>query len=193
MKIAIASANQGKIKEFKAILEPLGYELISAKDLGIDMDTVEETGDTFEANAKLKSDFLYQQTKMLSIADDSGIVINALPDILGVQSARFMGHDTSYEEKNNKVIELLKDKEDRSAYFISVISLSGEGVHESFEGIVNGHIAHSIIGENGFGYDPIFIPEGFETSFGLIDKEIKNKMSHRAKSLSKLMEYFNEI
>lgn len=193
MKIAIASANQGKIKEFKAILEPLGYELISAKELGIDMDLVEETGETFEANAKLKSQYLYEQTKMLSIADDSGIVITALPDILGVKSARFMGHDTSYEEKNNQVISLLNEKEDRSAYFISAISLTGEDTQETFEGIIHGHISNAILGANGFGYDPIFIPEGFDTSFGLIDKDVKNEISHRARSLRKLTEYFNEL
>ncbi len=192
MKIAIASNNKGKIKEFKAILEPLGYTLMTAGELGVDMDVVEETGETFAENAKLKSDYLYQETKLLSVADDSGLVIEALPDILGVTSARWMGEDTDYAIKNEKVLELLKDKKDRSAYFISVISISDGKEEHHFEGIVKGKIAHEGTGEGGFGYDPIFIPEGFNESFGVMDDVQKNEISHRARSLKKMTEYFNE-
>ncbi len=193
MKIAVASNNPGKIKEFKSILEPLGYELLSAKELGVDMSEVIETGDTFAENALLKAEYLFEKTSLLSIADDSGLVINALPDILGVKSARFMGEDTDYSLKNDKILEMLKNKEDRSAYFISVIALCDENTSETFEGIINGHIAKTILGMNGFGYDPIFIPENYETSFGNMSQEDKNKISHRSRSLKKLMDYFNEI
>src|SRR5690554_677424 len=146
MKIAVASNNPGKIKEFKSILEPLGYELLSAKELGVDMSEVIETGDTFAENALLKAEYLFEKTSLLSIADDSGLVINALPDILGVKSARFMGEDTDYSLKNDKILEMLKNKEDRSAYFISVIALCDENTSETFEGIINGHIAKTILG-----------------------------------------------
>lgn len=193
MKIAVASNNPGKIKEFKSILEPLGYELLSAKELGVDMSEVIETGGTFAENALLKAEYLFEKTSLLSIADDSGLVINALPDILGVKSARFMGEDTDYSLKNDKILEMLKNKEDRSAYFISVIALCDENTSETFEGIINGHIAKTILGMNGFGYDPIFIPENYETSFGNMSQEDKNKISHRSRSLKKLMDYFNEI
>lgn len=193
MKIAVASNNPGKIKEFKSILEPLGYELLSAKELGVDMSEVIETGDTFAENALLKAEYLFEKTSLLSIADDSGLVINALPDILGVKSARFMGEDTDYSLKNDKILEMLKNNEDRSAYFISVIALCDENTSETFEGIINGHIAKTILGMNGFGYDPIFIPENYETSFGNMSQEDKNKISHRSRSLKKLTDYFNEI
>lgn len=192
MKIAIASANQGKIKEFKAILEPLGYTLLTAQELNVDMDVVEETGSTFEENAMLKSKYLYAQTNLPSLADDSGLTISVLPDILGIYSARFMGEDTSYDLKNNEILNLLKNKEDRSAYFTSVISFTDHEKTHTFEGIAQGKISHKIQGSQGFGYDPIFIPEGYGITYGLISDKIKNKISHRAKSLNKFSEFIHE-
>lgn len=192
MKIAIASGNQGKINEFKKILEPLGYQLITAADLGVDMSVVEETGTTFSENAKLKSDYLYEKAKITSIADDSGLVIEALPDILGVTSARFMGESTSYKIKNNEIIKQLKDKENRRAYFKSAISLTSSDDHQIFTGIVKGHIAQNIQGEKGFGYDPIFIPDGYDVSFGILEERVKNEISHRAKALKDFEGYLHE-
>lgn len=192
MKIAIASENKGKIAEFKAILEPLGYEIIPASELGVDMSPLEETGETFAQNAKLKSEYLFNKTNMPSLADDSGLVINALPDILGVKSARFMGENTSYDVKHQEILRLLSDKKDRSAYFESAISLTSATEQEIFSGQVHGKIALEPMGHKGFGYDPIFMPEGYGITFGLIDGSIKNKISHRAKSLQAFSEYLNE-
>lgn len=192
MKVVIASSNKGKIKEFKQILEPLGYEILSAKDLDVDMDEVIETGTTFCENSMLKSKFLYDKTNITSIADDSGLVIDALPDILGVQSARFMGEDTPYDLKNKAILDLLKTTDNRSAAFHSAISIYGEGIDEVFQGVCSGVIAYESSGTEGFGYDPIFIPYGHTETFGSLNSEIKNQISHRAKALNKLMGYFNE-
>lgn len=191
MKVAVASNNAGKINEFKQILEPLGYEVISAKALGVDMDCVEETGTTFEENALIKARYLYEVTKISSIADDSGLVIESLPDILGVYSARFMGKDTPYDVKNRKVIELLEDKS-RNAYFISSIAYVSNVDVKTFEGRCDGEISYEILGESGFGFDPIFVPEGLTQSFGQLDPKTKNTYSHRGKALRKLDCYFKE-
>lgn len=191
MKIAVASNNEGKLNEFKQILEPLGYEVLSAKMLGINMDVVEETGETFEENALIKARYLFEKTQINSIADDSGLVVESLPDILGVYSARFMGIETSYDVKNRAVIELLEGK-NRSAYFISSIAYVSETVTKTFVGRCDGAIASDILGREGFGFDPIFIPNGFQQSFGQLDSITKNAHSHRGKALRKLDDFFKE-
>lgn len=188
MKIRVASHNAGKLKEFKAILEPFGYEVI----LGFDgIDDIEETGTTFEENAFIKAQAIHDASGDLVIADDSGLVIDALPDLLGVYSARFEP-ELSYLEKNKKLIQMLSNEENRSARFHSVIALVGNGIHESFAGQVEGTIANEIKGADGFGYDPIFVPVGYEKSFGEMDSEEKNKISHRAVALQKFIKYFEE-
>lgn len=189
MKLLIASHNINKIKEFKDILEPLGYTVMSASDYDINMDDVEETEDTYAGNATLKARYLYEKTGHPSIADDSGLNVSSLPDILGVTSARFMGSDTSYTIKNNKVLDLLKDKADRSAYFTSAIALVGPNEERVFIGEVHGVIVDRIQGEGGFGYDPIFQPTGYSETFGELDPLIKNKMSHRYRAIEKLLDY----
>lgn len=189
MKVVIASNNPGKIKEFKEILSPMGYEIL---DLNISLNDFEETGTTFKENALSKAEFVYRKTGYLTIADDSGLCIRALPDILGVYSARFMGETTDYQVKMNTILDLLKDKNDRSAYFKSVIAVVGDGVNLAFEGVCEGEIASEIKGEAGFGYDPIFIPETYKLTFGELDEAIKNQISHRSKALNKMMEYLNE-
>lgn len=188
MKIRVASHNPGKLKEFKAILEPFGYEVI----LGFDgIDDVEETGLTFEENAFIKAQAIHDASGDLVIADDSGLVIDALPNLLGVYSARFEP-SLSYLEKNKLLLEMLKEEENRSARFHSVIALVGEGVHESFAGHVEGKISTEIKGADGFGYDPIFIPNGYSKSFGELAADEKNKISHRAIALQKFIKYIEE-
>lgn len=189
MKVVIASNNQGKIKEFKEILSPMGYEIL---DLNVSLNEFEETGSTFKENALLKAEFVYRKTGYLTIADDSGLCIRSLPDILGVYSARFMGETTNYQVKMRAILDLLKDKDDRSAYFKSVIAVVGDGVNLAFEGVCEGDIASEIKGESGFGYDPIFIPKNYQKSFGELDESIKNQISHRFKALKQMMEYLNE-
>lgn len=185
MKIRVASHNHGKLKEFKEILEPYGYEVLDIRDV----EDIEETGKTFEENALLKAKTVYEITGDLVIADDSGLMIAALPDLLGVYSARFKPEMT-YPEKNAYLLNLLKDVTDRSASFHSVIALVGPGVEKTFAGEVSGVIAHEILGVDGFGYDPIFVPEGFDTSFGVLSAEVKNEISHRAHALKQFIQYF---
>ncbi|QIK57362.1 RdgB/HAM1 family non-canonical purine NTP pyrophosphatase [Erysipelothrix sp. HDW6A] len=193
MKLLIASHNKNKIKEFKEILEPLGYTVLSAGDFDINIDDVEETESTFEGNALLKARYLFEKTGLASISDDSGLTIPALPDILGVYSARFMGSDTDYTVKNHAVIDLLKDKEDRSAYFTSAIALVGPTEEKTFVGRIDGTITDEIRGVGGFGYDPIFLPDGYEETFGELGPEIKNTISHRFRALEKLIHYLREV
>ncbi len=192
MKIVIASHNKGKLKEFQSILKGLDVTIVTAMDEGLDLDSFEEVGLTYEENAYLKAKYVYEKTGYLSIADDSGIEIHALPDILGVYSARFMGADTSYDIKNKRLLEMLEGK-DRSATFTSAISLVGDNTNEMFIGKVEGMIAESIQGNQGFGYDPIFIPNGYDETYALMDANVKNTMSHRALALQKFVEYLRGL
>ncbi|QIK70348.1 RdgB/HAM1 family non-canonical purine NTP pyrophosphatase [Erysipelothrix sp. HDW6C] len=189
MKILVASHNNGKINEFKELLEPRGYTVLSAKDMGISMDDVEETGTTFAENARIKAEFLYKQTGTTAIADDSGLTVVALPDILGIYSARFMGEDTPYIEKNKEILTRLEDKADRSAYFNCAIALVGDNVDEVFEGQIHGTVADRVMGFGGFGYDPIFVPNNYEQSFGQLSADEKNKISHRALATEAFIKY----
>lgn len=186
MKIIIASQNQGKLKEFKSILEPLGYEVLSAADLDVNLDDVVEDGLTFADNALIKARVLHERTGYRVISDDSGLCISALPDIVGVHSARYMGYDTPYEIRNATILSLLEDKEDKSAAFHSVIALVGEGTEDTFEGIIEGTIGDAK-GTEGFGYDPIFYPLNSSESFASMDLDAKNKISHRALAIEKLL------
>lgn len=192
MKIVIASHNKGKLKEFKAILDGSGIDVVLASDIGINMDDFEETGTTYEANALAKARYVYEQSGLISVADDSGINIDALPDILGVYSARFMGSDTDYRYKNKHILDLLKDSKVRSARFTSVIALVGPTVTECFEGVVEGTISKTIDGEGGFGYDPIFIPNGYQDTYATMPLDIKNTISHRALALNKCVHFLKE-
>lgn len=189
MKLVIASHNQGKLKEFKSILKNLNIEVLTALDMGLNLDDFEEVGTTYEENAYLKAKYVYEQTGETSIADDSGIFINALPDILGVYSARFMGSDTDYSIKNKRLLEMLENSEDRTAVFTSAISLVGKELNEMFVAEVKGTIASSIDGHEGFGYDPIFIPNGYTESYASMSQDTKNEMSHRGLALRKFLEF----
>lgn len=180
--LLVVSNNKGKIKEFKAILDD--FNVFSLEDLKIDLD-VEETGSTFRENALLKVEALMDDYDYV-IADDSGLEIAALDNQPGVYSARFLGHDTPYEEKNVQVIEIMKDKEDRRARFISVIAFASKGDVHLFEGVINGEIAYELKGTNGFGYNPIFYIPKYKQTMAEIDNDLKNTISHRAIALQKL-------
>ena len=183
--LVVVSNNEGKIKEFKNILKD--FNVLSLKDLNIDIDVVEDA-DTFEGNASLKVQALMDKYDYV-VADDSGLEITALANQPGVYSARFLGEDTPYSEKNDIVIEMLKDKEDRSARFISVIAFANKGEISLFKGIIEGSIADCQKGDNGFGYDPIFYIKEYDKSMAELSVDIKDKISHRAKALSKLKEF----
>lgn len=185
--IVVVSNNAGKIKEFKKILKD--YNVLSLKDINLNIDVVED-GTTFEENAILKVNALKDQYDYV-IADDSGLEISALNNQPGVYSARFLGEETPYSEKNEIVIDMLKDKVDRSARFVSVIAYSNHGKINTFKGELVGLINDEAVGTNGFGYDPIFYLSEFDKTLAEINEEEKNKISHRAKALAKFKEYID--
>jgi XTP/dITP diphosphohydrolase len=188
MEILLATQNKGKIKEIQEMLSGLPFTVI-VPDSDFD---VEETGTTFEENARLKAKaFSEQFGNKLALADDSGLVVDALEGRPGVYSKRYGSSD---QDRNTKLLSELEqiDDEKRSARFISVIALFGQGIDEVFEGRVEGKIAKSIRGNQGFGYDPIFIPEGYEQTFGELGSEVKNTLSHRAMALKQVLEFLTK-
>ena len=187
-KIILASNNNGKIKEFREIFKDMDIELVPMKEAGIDVD-IEENGETFEENSLIKARTVCKLSGCITIADDSGLEIDYLGGQPGVYSARFMGHDTSYDIKNKAIIDKLKgvSGKDRSARFVAVIAVVfPDGRELVTRGTMEGIIWQEPLGENGFGYDPIlFLPEYNKSSAELTPEE-KNKISHRGKALEKM-------
>lgn len=183
MKLLIASRNPHKLEEIKAIFSSEHLELLSPDDLP-GLPEVEEDGDTLEANAVKKAATLAKKAGMWALADDTGLEVSALNGAPGVYSARYAGEDVSYEDNNTKLLSELEGKDDRSARFRSVIALaSPSGEAHTVDGICPGRIAEERSGTEGFGYDPLFIPEGEQRSFAEMSAEEKNTISHRARSL----------
>lgn len=193
-EIWIATGNAHKVHEFEKMFLPLGWEVKSLRDLSEPIE-IEETGETFEENAKIKAESLCKILNLPVVSDDSGLEIDAMNKEPGVHSARWMGHDTDYRTKNEAILNLMKEVEEekRTCRFVCAIALSIP--HHStqvFTGTIEGHVAHHIVGENGFGYDPIFfVPELNKTLSELSDEE-KNAISHRGKACKMLMEYILE-
>lgn len=185
----LASNNQGKYREFRAILEPLGFSLVPQAVAGVDFE-VNETGDTFEENAYLKASSVAQYTRFPAIADDSGLCVNALNGEPGVHSARFGGgKDWTDEQKYRYLLERLEGVEDRSAKFVSCICLvTPDGRVVRARGECPGRILEEPEGSQGFGYDPVFCPEGYDHSFGVLGTDVKNRISHRARALAAFRE-----
>ncbi|MEG0697120.1 RdgB/HAM1 family non-canonical purine NTP pyrophosphatase [Algoriella sp.] len=183
MELIFATHNNNKVKEVAQIL-PSYLSMKSLTDIGF-FDEIEETGKTFEENALLKAKTIFEKTGKNIFADDSGLVIDALNGAPGVYSARYAG--TGKDEDNiAKALKELDGKTNRKAYFISIFCLILNGKEYFFEGRIDGTISTEILGENGFGYDPIFIPDGFSKSFAQMSAEEKNAISHRAKAVEKL-------
>lgn len=187
MDIIIASNNKGKIKEFKKMLEPKGYNVISQNEAGINIE-VEETGTTFKENATLKAEAIYNITHKAVLADDSGLEVEFLHGEPGIYSARYMGL-SSDEARKNCILQKLEGIEEnkRNARFVCCICyIDVDGNKKYAEGYWNGRIAKEAKGQNGFGYDPIFIPDGEEVTSAEMTQEEKNSKSHRADALKKL-------
>ncbi|MCQ2537409.1 MAG: RdgB/HAM1 family non-canonical purine NTP pyrophosphatase [Lachnospiraceae bacterium] len=189
-KIIFATGNKGKLKEINEILAGTDYEVVSMKDAGFDID-VEETGETFEENALIKARAICEASGCLTLSDDSGMEIDYLNKAPGVQSARFLGHDTSYDIKNAKILEMLEGvpKEKRTArYVCSIAAVWPDGrsrvVTENFEG----YIAFEAKGTNGFGYDPIFFVPEYNMTDAELAPEIKNEIGHRGKAMRRMKE-----
>ena len=193
-KIILASNNKGKIAEVKEILKDMNVEVISMKEAGLDVD-IEENGSTFEENALIKAEAIMKMTGEITIADDSGLEVDYLNKEPGIYSARYMGHDTCYDIKNNAIIQRLEGVKgtDRSARFVCAMAVVfPDGKNIIARGTMEGLIADKPMGENGFGYDPImYLPEYQKTSAQLSSEE-KNKISHRGKALEKLKTQLQE-
>ena len=186
-KLLIASHNAGKVREIKELLLPFGLEIISAADLKIE--EPEETEPTFEGNARLKALYCAKASQLPSLADDSGLVIAALDGQPGVYSARWAGPEKDFNKAMKRIEDELFGKNNRSAYFICSLALAWpDGYVQTFEGRWNGMLTFPARGLNGFGYDPIFIPNGSQITAAEMTPQEKQKLSHRAKAFKKLVD-----
>lgn len=193
-KIVVATQNKGKVKEIKEILAGLPVDVQTMGEAGINID-VEENGTTFEENAVIKAEAISKLTDALVIADDSGLEIDYLNKEPGVYSARYLGKDTSYEVKNQIILDRLKDvpKEKRTARFVCAMALAEAGKESvTTYATIEGYIGDHAEGENGFGYDPIFFVDELGTSTANISLGAKNEISHRAKALRAMLEIIKE-
>lgn len=191
MKLLIATHNEGKKKEVKHLLKDLSIEVLTLDDIDEKIDPPNEDGSTYEENALIKAKTIGDKTQLLTISDDSGLEVSALPGILGIKSARFF--PGSGNDRNIKLLEVLQDKKDRSATFVCCIVLYDPKTkqHISFVGNAEGSIALKIQGHEGFDYDFVFIPKGFNETYAQIGSKLKNTMSHRTKALMLLKEYLH--
>ena len=187
-KIVFATNNKHKLDEIRKILGE-NFEIVSLKDIGCDID-IPETGNTLEANALQKAEYVREHYAIDCFADDTGLEVDALNGQPGVHSARYAeGTDHDSNANMNKLLKELGNNNNRKARFRTVIALLLNGETHLFEGIVNGHIAYEKHGTEGFGYDPIFVPEGYEQSFAELGMDIKNNISHRARAVKKLAKF----
>ncbi len=189
MDIVFVTNNQHKIKEIKSIIDKR-FSILSLEDIGFKGD-VPETNPTIEGNASQKSFYIHNKYKINCFADDTGLEIKSLNGRPGVYSARYAGDECDSEKNMKRVLEELLGKDDRSARFRTIISLIINGEEKTFEGIVNGQILKRKKGKDGFGYDPIFLPDGYDLSFAEMSLDEKNKISHRARATKRLVEYLN--
>lgn len=190
MKLVFATHNQNKFEEVQKLV-PTQIELISLGDLGC-FEEIPETGKTLHENAKIKSDFVLRNYGLDCFSDDTGLLVDALNGEPGVFSARYAGASKSAEANMKKLLGKMESFENRSARFETVISLHFLGSHLFFTGIVEGIITSEKKGIRGFGYDPIFRPQGHDLTFAELPLETKNKISHRGKAIAKLMEYLRK-
>lgn len=190
MQLVFASNNKNKIKEIQQLV-PEHITVLSLEDIGCDVD-IPETADTIEGNAILKADYVTQHYGYSCFADDSGLEIDALNGEPGVYSARYAGAQRSDEDNMNKVLNQLENESNRKANFKTVIALNMNGEQHLFTGIVNGTIITEKKGTNGFGYDPIFIADGYAQTFAELTLEEKSTISHRAKAVKQLITFLNE-
>ncbi len=190
MKIIFATNNAHKLSEVQAVLGE-AFELVTPRQCGIE-EEIPETAETLEGNASQKSHYLYEKTGLDCFADDTGLEVEALDGAPGVHSARYAtdGHD--FQANNRLLLKNLEGVENRRARFRTVISLIEQGEEHLFEGIVEGRIIDHESGREGFGYDPLFVPEGFDRTFAEMTAEEKNAVSHRGRAVRKLVAYLHE-
>ncbi|MBQ2853708.1 MAG: non-canonical purine NTP diphosphatase [Bacteroidales bacterium] len=184
--LVFATHNAHKLEEIRAILKE--YNILGLNDINCHTDIIEDAS-TLEGNAIIKANFVTNNYNINCFADDTGLEVEALDGAPGVYSARYAGENCSYQDNVIKLLDALKDIENRKARFRTVIALNLDGRQYTFEGIVNGIITKEQHGEKGFGYDPIFLPDGYDMTFAEMPLEIKNKISHRGIATQKLIEF----
>lgn len=189
-KLVLASRNQHKIEELRALLSPLGIEVLSALDFP-NLQEVEEDKPTLEGNALKKARYVFQETGIPSLSDDTGLEVKALNGAPGVYSARYAGEQATYEDNVLKLLDALQSQADRSAQFRTVVALVTSTEEFTFDGICEGEITTAQRGEKGFGYDPIFQPKGYSETFAELASSIKNKISHRGRAIQKFVDFLN--
>lgn len=190
-KLVFATNNAHKLKEIRAILGN-SIEILSLADIHCHAD-IPETADTLEGNARQKSRYVYEHYGLDCFADDTGLEVESLGGAPGVYSARYadgQGHDS--QANMNKLLKEMEEKNNRKAQFRTIISLIEKGEERQFEGIVKGQITKEKRGESGFGYDPIFQPDGYDTTFAELGNDIKNRISHRARAVAALCDYLTK-
>ncbi|MGL2966026.1 non-canonical purine NTP diphosphatase [Flavobacterium sp. XGLA_31] len=187
MQLVFASNNQNKIKEIQLLL-PDSIHILSLEDIGC-LEEIPETADTIEGNAILKANYVTEKYGYDCFADDTGLEVEALNGEPGVYSARYAGEQRDAEDNMNKVLANLADKPNRSAHFKTVIALNLSGKQTLFTGLVKGRIIDTKRGTNGFGYDPIFVADGYEKTFAELSIEEKSAISHRGLAVSQLVSF----
>ncbi|MBO5249150.1 MAG: non-canonical purine NTP diphosphatase [Muribaculaceae bacterium] len=190
-KIVFATNNAHKLSEIRSILGD-EYEILSLRDINCDVD-IPETASTLEGNAEIKVRYIKEHFGYDCFADDTGLEVDALNGAPGVFSARYAGPEHDSLKNMNLLLKNMSDKTDRKARFRTVIALLIDNQLTLMDGVVEGEITLQPQGDNGFGYDPIFSPEGFDVTFAQMDSSIKNKISHRARATENLIEYLNQI
>ncbi|PBI88524.1 Non-canonical purine NTP pyrophosphatase [Flavobacterium sp. ACN2] len=189
MKLVFASNNKNKIAEIQSML-PESIKILSLEDIDC-LEDIPETADTIEGNAILKADYVTQKYGYDCFADDTGLEVNALNGEPGVYSARYAGEQKNADDNMNKLLDALKNEENRNAQFKTVITLNLNGKQYLFTGIAKGEITLTKTGTNGFGYDPIFKPENFNETFAELPLETKNTIGHRGKAVKQLIDFLN--
>jgi len=188
-QLVFATNNQHKLEEVSAKIKGR-FELLSLEDIGC-TDDIEETGTTFSENASIKSRYIYQKYKLNCFGDDSGLEIDALNGEPGVYSARYAGEHGNHAANMSKVLQNLHDEKNRKARFRTVISMIWNGEEHFFDGTVEGNIRTELSGTEGFGYDPIFEPDGYNITFAEMSMDQKNSISHRARAVDKLIDFLS--
>ncbi|AOW19423.1 non-canonical purine NTP diphosphatase [Urechidicola croceus] len=188
MKIVFATNNANKLEEVKAMLP--SYEIVGLKDIGC-FEDIPETADTLEGNAKIKADYITTHYGLDCFADDTGLEVEALNGAPGVYSARYAGEPSNAEKNIEKLLIELKNEYNRNAQFTTVIVLNLKGIQYIFKGMCEGEILTQKHGKKGFGYDPVFKPNGYITSFAQMTMDEKGAISHRGKAVKKLIAFLN--
>lgn len=191
MRLIFATNNQHKVEEIRSVIGNK-FEILTLKEAGINID-IPEPHDTLEDNATEKSKTIYQLTKTNCFSEDTGLEVNALDGEPGVKSARYAGDSRSFEANIEKLLMKLADKPDRKARFRTVVSVITNGRESLFEGICQGHIIKEKKGAAGFGYDPVFVPDGSTKTFAEMSLKEKNMYSHRRKAAEKLVAFLNTL